>query len=104
MIATVVDILSTRQHGISLKTPRKQSTFKQVWFLVGWQPQRTGNEPDEFYNTIEGGLGWWSDQRFPHEAPKFIMGGVSNGFYSWANGPGAGQADKDDGYRNWSAT
>lgn len=80
--------------------------FFQTGLVSAWMtPQPTGNEPtdDFFYNTIEGGLGWWIDTRFAHEAPKFIMGGVSNGFYSWANGPGAGQADIIDGYRDWSA-
>lgn len=75
-----------------------QTGLVSVWMT----PQPTGREPSEgFYNTIEGGLGWWTDLRFGHSAPKFTMGGVSNDFFSWANGPGAGQAEKEDGFRNW---
>ena len=66
-------------------------------------PQQTGNEPEGFYNTIEGGLGWWQDTRFGTKIPKFIMGGVSNGFYAWANGPGAGRSNMlGNGQRDWS--
>lgn len=65
--------------------------------------QQTGNEPDEFYTTIEGGLGWWHDTRFGTRVPKFIMGGVSFSFYAWANGPGAGRSDMlPNGQRDWS--
>ncbi|MBK8623493.1 MAG: hypothetical protein IPN79_17470 [Saprospiraceae bacterium] len=46
--------------------------------------QRTGNEPSQFYTTIEGGLGWWHDTRFGTKVPKFIMGGVS---YNFTRGP-----------------
>lgn len=65
--------------------------------------QRTGNEPAEFYTTIEGGLGWWHDTRFGTKVPKFIMGGVSFNFFAWANGPGAGRSDLlPNGQRDWS--
>jgi len=65
--------------------------------------QRTGNEPAQFYTTIEGGLGWWHDTRFGTKIPKFIMGGVSYNFYAWANGPGAGRSDMlPNGERDWS--
>jgi hypothetical protein len=65
--------------------------------------QRTGNEPDQFYTTIEGGLGWWHDTRFGTKVPKFIMGGVSYNFYAWANGPGAGRSNSlPNGQRDWS--
>ena len=66
--------------------------------------QRTGNEPDQFYTTIEGGLGWWHDTRFGTNIPKFIMGGVSFNFFAWANGPGAGRTDLlSNGQRDWSS-
>ncbi len=65
--------------------------------------QRTGNEPSQFYTTIEGGLGWWHDTRFGTKIPKFIMGGVSYNFHAWANGPGAGRSDMlPNGQRDWS--
>ncbi len=65
--------------------------------------QRTGEEPDQFYTTIEGGLGWWHDTRFGTKVPKFIMGGVSYNFHAWANGPGAGRsAMLSNGQRDWS--
>lgn len=65
--------------------------------------QRTGEEPDQFYTTIEGGLGWWHDTRFGTSIPKFIMGGVSQNFYAWANGPGAGRSNMlPNGQRDWS--
>tara|TARA_B110000459_G_C16611457_1_gene496403 strand:- start:105 stop:3299 length:3195 start_codon:yes stop_codon:yes gene_type:complete len=66
-------------------------------------PQHSGDVPEGFYNTIEGGLGWWHDTRFGTRIPKFIMGGVSNGFFAWANGPGAGRSDMlGNGQRDWS--
>ncbi len=66
--------------------------------------QRTGKEPDQFYTTIEGGLGWWGDTRFGTKIPKFIMGGVSYNFHSWANGPGAGKSGTlPNGQRDWSS-
>ncbi|MEL7427667.1 MAG: hypothetical protein AAFN81_32040, partial [Bacteroidota bacterium] len=65
--------------------------------------QRTGDEPDQFYTTIEGGLGWWHDTRFGTRIPKFIMGGVSHNFFAWANGPGAGRSNMlGNGQRDWS--
>lgn len=65
--------------------------------------QRTSDEPEEFYTTIEGGLGWWHDTRFGTRIPKFIMGGVSFNFHSWANGPGAGRSGLlGNGQRDWS--
>ena len=48
------------------------------------------------YSDIEGGLGWWRDTRFATPTPKFIMGGVTLNFATWANGPGAGKG------RDWS--
>ncbi|MFH4968446.1 sialate O-acetylesterase [Gaetbulibacter sp. M240] len=65
--------------------------------------QRTQTEPEDFYTTIEGGLGWWGDTRFGKETPKFIMGGVAYNFSSWANGTGAGaSATLANGQRDWS--
>ena len=67
------------------------------------QPYNSGNLPSGFYNTIEGGLGWWHDTRFATETPKFIMGGVANGFSQWANGTGAGSGPLlSSGQRDWS--
>jgi hypothetical protein len=66
-------------------------------------PQKTENNPNQYYNTIEGGLGWWHDTRFGTKVPKFIMGGVSKDFYAWANGPGAGRSESlPNGQRDWS--
>ena len=65
---------------------------------------RTGDEPGQFYTTIEGGLGWWHDTRFGTNVPKFIMGGVSLNFHAWANGPGAGKTGMlSNGQRDWSS-
>lgn len=62
-----------------------------------WMPaQYDGPAPKELYSDIEGGLGWWTDTRFPTETPKFIMGGVAPNFVEWANGPGAGKG------RDWT--
>jgi hypothetical protein len=76
----------------------------QMGLSSSWMTtQKTGNEPAQFYTTIEGGLGWWHDTRFGTKIPKFIMGGVSYNFYSWANGPGAGRsAMLPNGQRDWS--
>ena len=76
----------------------------QMGLSSSWlSTQRTGNEPEQFYTTIEGGLGWWHDTRFGTRIPKFIMGGVSYNFYAWANGPGAGRSDiLPNGQRDWS--
>lgn len=76
----------------------------QVGLASQWvTTQRTGNEPGDFYTTIEGGLGWWHDTRFATETPKFIMGGVAFNFSAWANGVGAGStAMLADGHRDWS--
>ena len=78
---------------------RFQMGLSSSWLTT----QRTGNEPADFYTTIEGGLGWWHDTRFGTKIPKFIMGGVSYNFFAWANGPGAGRSDiLPNGQRDWS--
>lgn len=76
----------------------------QMGLSSSWMTtRRTGNEPAQFYTTIEGGLGWWHDTRFGTRIPKFIMGGVAYNFYAWANGPGAGKSDiLPNGQRDWS--
>lgn len=76
----------------------------QTGLTSSWMStQRRGNEPAQFYTTIEGGLGWWHDTRFGTKIPKFIMGGVSHNFYAWANGPGAGRSNSlPNGQRDWS--
>jgi len=82
------------------------STNFQMGLAGCWMTtQRTGNEPDQFYTTIEGGLGWWRDTRFAKRVPKFIMGGVSHDFFAWANGPGAGRSNNlPSGQRDWSTS
>ncbi len=69
-----------------------------------WLPPRNDvNLPPDFYNTIEGGLGWWGDTRFGMDVPKFIMGGVTNSFDAFANGPGTGSTETTtEGERDWS--
>ncbi|MHB8638057.1 MAG: hypothetical protein ACYC96_16495 [Fimbriimonadaceae bacterium] len=54
--------------------------------------QYDASAPKHMYSDVEGGLGWWTDTRFPQLAPKFIMGGVGPNFAEIANGPyhGAG--------------
>jgi hypothetical protein len=76
----------------------------QMGLTSSWMTtQNTGDEPSQFYTTIEGGLGWWHDTRFGTRIPKFIMGGVSFNFYAWANGPGAGRSNMLwNGQRDWS--
>jgi hypothetical protein len=49
--------------------------------------QYDGEAPKDMYSDVEGGLGWWTDTRFPQLAPKFIMGGVGPNFSEIANGP-----------------
>ena len=48
-----------------------QSGLYGTWMFA----QYDGPRPDKLYSDIEGGLGWWTDTRFPTETPKFIMGG-----------------------------
>ncbi len=56
-----------------------------------------GIEPNNhFYTDIEGGIGWWQNQRFPTETPKFLMGGVALNFSMIANGPATGAGGWED--------
>lgn len=76
------------------------SNFQTGLFGTWMFAQFDGEAPKKFYTDIEGGLGWWRDTRFATTTPKFIMGGVTLNFSSWANGPGAGQGrdwDKPQG-------
>jgi hypothetical protein len=68
---------------------RFQSGLYGTWM----HPQYDGRAPDKLYSDIEGGLGWWTDTRFPTETPKFIMGGVGPNFSAIANGPAHGWGD-----------
>ena len=65
---------------------RFQSGLYGTWMSA----QYDGRGPENLYSEIEGGLGWWSDTRFPTETPKFIMGGVGPNFSAIANGPSHG--------------
>jgi hypothetical protein len=65
-----------------------------------WMFAQHDTKPDvKFYSDIEGGLGWWTDTRFPTIYPKFIMGGVGPDFSVVANNPahGWGTWDKPRG-------
>jgi len=68
---------------------RFQSGLFGTWMFS----QYDGRAPDKLYSDIEGGLGWWTDTRFPTETPKFIMGGVGPNFSAIANGPAHGWGD-----------
>ncbi len=67
---------------------RFQTGLFGTWMFA----QKPEREVDgKIYSDIEGGLGWWRDTRFATATPKFIMGGVTLNFATWANGPGAGK-------------
>ncbi|MBK9107572.1 MAG: T9SS type A sorting domain-containing protein [Saprospiraceae bacterium] len=75
----------------------------QTGLSSSWLTTQKISGQEQFYTTIEGGLGWWHDTRFGTKVPKFIMGGVSHDFYAWANGPGAGRSNSlPNGQRDWS--
>ena len=65
---------------------RFQTGLPCTWMFA----QYDGAAPKNMYSDIEGGLGWWTDTRFPTETPKFIMGGVAPNFSEIANGPAHG--------------
>jgi len=71
------------------------SMYVAVWPLLSYYPghqfqtglpgtwmfaQYDGAAPKDMYSDVEGGLGWWTDTRFPTTTPKFIMGGVGPNF------------------------
>ncbi len=63
----------------------------QTGLFGTWMFAKQEGEPlKDMYSTIEGGLGWWRDTRFPTMTPKFIMGGVAPNFNAIANGPSHG--------------
>ncbi len=70
--------------------------FQTGLFGTWMHPHYDTKPTEQLYSDIEGGLGWWRDTRFATETPKFIMGGVTLNFATWANGPGAGKG------RDWS--
>ncbi len=74
---------------------RFQSGLPGTWMFA----QYKGAAPKDMYSDVEGGLGWWTDTRFPTETPKFIMGGVGPNFSEIANGPahGAGSWEEPRG-------
>ena len=65
---------------------RFQTGLPGTWMFA----QYDGAAPKDMYSDVEGGLGWWTDTRFPTETPKFIMGGVGPNFSEIANGPAHG--------------
>lgn len=65
---------------------RFQSGLPGTWMFA----QYDGPAPKNLYSDVEGGLGWWTDTRFPTITPKFIMGGVGPNFSEIANGPSHG--------------
>lgn len=65
---------------------RFQSGLPGTWMFA----QYDGDAPRDMYSDVEGGLGWWTDTRFPTPTPKFIMGGVAPNFSDIANGPAHG--------------
>lgn len=74
---------------------RFQTGLPGTWMFA----QYDGPAPKDMYSDVEGGLGWWTDTRFPTATPKFIMGGVGPNFSEIANGPahGAGSWDEPRG-------
>jgi hypothetical protein len=74
---------------------RFQSGLPGTWMFA----QYDGDAPKDMYSDVEGGLGWWTDTRFPTVTPKFIMGGVGPNFSEIANGPshGAGSWEEPRG-------
>lgn len=71
---------------------RFQTGLPGTWMFA----QYDGSAPKDMYSDVEGGLGWWTDTRFPTETPKFIMGGVGPNFSQIANGPSHGAGTWQD--------
>jgi hypothetical protein len=67
--------------------------FQSGLYGTWMDAQYDGPGPTNLYSDIEGGLGWWTDTRFPTETPKFIMGGVGPNFSAITNGPAHGAGD-----------
>ena len=65
---------------------RFQSGLPGTWMFAQYE----GAAPKNLYSDVEGGLGWWTDTRFPTITPKFVMGGVAPNFSEIANGPAHG--------------
>jgi hypothetical protein len=71
---------------------RFQTGLPGTWMFA----QYDGPAPKDLYSDVEGGLGWWTDTRFPTTTPKFIMGGVGPNFSEIANGPSHGAGTWED--------
>ena len=71
---------------------RFQTGLPGTWMFA----QYDGAAPKDMYSDVEGGLGWWTDTRFPTTTPKFIMGGVGPNFSEIANGPAHGSGTWED--------
>jgi len=71
---------------------RFQTGLPGTWMFA----QYDGAAPKDMYSDVEGGLGWWTDTRFPTTTPKFIMGGVGPNFSEIANGPAHGAGTWED--------
>jgi hypothetical protein len=71
---------------------RFQTGLPGTWMFARYD----GTAPKDMYSDVEGGLGWWTDTRFPTKTPKFIMGGVGPNFSEIANGPAHGAGSWED--------
>jgi hypothetical protein len=73
-----------------------QSGLFSTWMFAKYPEGFPKGIKDGFYSDVEGGLGWWTNTRFPTETPKFLMGGVALNFSSIANGPATGGGEFSD--------
>jgi len=96
LIIPVEKVDESYNAGFSIYVPAwpLQLTYPGHNFQSGlpgtWMFPQNDTPPFKFYSDVEGGLGWWTDTRFPTETPKFIMGGVGPDFSVIANGPAHG--------------